>query len=221
MGDFVKRRSRFLPVAARKWMAPGAAREAALLQFQLYCDLGLGDGQLIWRERQFQASLIRYIDTKHRHVGALCFHVPLELLRRDTHTAGMFHSLGARAGVADIVMLVPRGAYHGLVMELKVAPKRPTDSQCTFLAAARANGYAACWTDKFSTAIALIDAYLALPERALLRELATPAIEELPHEFRRPRHEKHQAHRSGTRHAQLADHAPTIANGVTRTLINR
>lgn len=214
MGNPVKRRrSRFLPNAARKWVGTDAAVETALQQYQLYCDLGLGDEPIIWREKQFQASVVSYIDKKYPAIGNLCFHVPLELLRRESHTAGMFHSLGARAGVADIVMLVPRGAYHGFTLELKVAPKRPTDSQCLFLSAARAQGYAACWTDKYNTALALIDAYLALPARATLRELLTPSMEDVPDEFRRHRQPRRKAHRSGQSGIEPAEHAPAVADG--------
>jgi hypothetical protein len=176
---------RWLPKAALKWVDGSGARELVPRQHALYLNLGLGpEPGLIYRERQMQTAVVQYIDKCHPQVGSLCFHVPLELLRREEHTAGMFHALGARAGVADIVMLVPRGAYHGLLIELKVPPRRPTDSQVTFLESARAQGYAACWSDSINTVLKLIDVYLKLPPRATLAEL-TPQPLEADHELRR------------------------------------
>jgi hypothetical protein len=169
---------RWLPKAAQHWVDGSGARDLVPRQHALYVNLGLGEENVLWRERQFQALVIEYIDRQHSHVGVLCFHVPLELLRREKHTAGMFHALGARAGVADVVMLVPRGAYHGFTLELKVPPRRPTLTQCVFLEKAREAGYAACWVDSVNTALKLIDAYLSLPARARLAELNPPPSEE-------------------------------------------
>jgi len=176
---------RWLPKAARQWVDGSGAVVLLQRQHALYMNLGLGKEQnIIWRERQFQALVIEYIDRRYPQIGSLCFHVPLELLRREKHTAGMFHALGARAGVADVVLLVPRGAYHGLLIELKVPPRRPTETQCNFLELARAQGYAACWSDSINTVLKLLDVYLSLPPRASLAEL-TPQPLEADHEFRR------------------------------------
>jgi hypothetical protein len=176
---------RLLPKAALKWVDGSGAVDLLPRQHALYINLGLGpEPGLIYRERQMQTAVVQYIDKCHPMVGPLCFHVPLELLRREHHTAGMFHALGARAGVADVVMLIPRGAYHGLVIELKVPPRRPTDSQVHFLELARAQGYAACWSDSLNTVLKLIDVYLALPPRATLAELNPQPLEE-NHELRR------------------------------------
>jgi len=176
---------RWLPKAALKWVDGSGAVELVARQHALYLNLGLGEEQsIIWRERQFQAIVVEYIDKRYPSIGSLCFHVPLELLRREKHTAGMFHALGARAGVADVVLLVPRGAYHGLLIELKVPPRRPTDSQCNFLEAARREGYAACWSDSINTVLRLLDVYLKLPPRATLAELTPQPLGE-GHELRR------------------------------------
>jgi hypothetical protein len=187
---------RWLPKAALKWVDGSGAVDLLPRQHALYMNLGLGpEPGLIYRERQMQKAAVEYIDKCYPQIGPLCFHVPLELLRREEHTAGMFHALGARAGVADIVMLIPRGVYHGLLVELKVPPRRPTDSQVNFLELARAQGYAACWTDSVNTVLKLIDVYLKLPPRATLAELNPQPLEE-NHELRRSTKARRQAHRT-------------------------
>ena len=159
---------RWLPKAALKWVDGSGAVDLLPRQHALYMNLEIPDEPLRATERGMQATIIQYIDKAYPQIGPLCFHVPLELLRREHHTAGMFHALGARAGVADIMMLIPRGAYHGLLVELKVPPRRPTDTQVKFLELARAQGYAACWSDSINTVLRLIDVYLRLPPRAVL-----------------------------------------------------
>ena len=176
---------RWLPKAALKWVDGSGAIDLLPRQHALYMNLGLcPEPGLIYREQQMQKAVVQYIDNAYPQIGSLCFHVPLELLRRENHTAGMFHALGARAGVADVVMLVPRGCYHGLVIELKVPPRRPTETQVHFLELARAQGYAACWSDSINTVLKLIDVYLQLPPRAALAELNPQPLEE-NHELRR------------------------------------
>jgi len=183
----------FLPKAARKWVDGSGAVDLIPRQHALYLNLGIPNERLVASERGMQACIVEYIDKCHPQVGPLCFHVPLELLRRETHTAGMFAALGARAGVADIVMLVPRGAYHGLLVELKVPGRRPTNTQVIFLELARAQGFAACWSDSINTVLKLIDVYLKLPPRATLAEL-TPKPLEATHEHRRRTKTRAEAH---------------------------
>lgn len=204
-----RRNSAFRPKIAKHFMYESGGLDIKGMQGALYVDLKCDGKPITWHESEFQASVISYIDKKYPKLARLCFHVPLELLRAQGHTnAGIFHSLGTRAGVADIVFLKPSGAYHGLVLELKVAPRRPTISQLEFLAAAREHGYAACWTDKYDTALRLIDAYLSLPPRALMREL-TASPQEVINELRRHQ-STDEAHRHRAQSTQLAVDARAI-----------
>ncbi len=50
---------------------------------------------------------------------------------------------GAKSGVPDIVLPVPRGGYAGLFIELKVGDNKPTANQKAWLEALRALGYMA------------------------------------------------------------------------------
>ena len=183
-----RRKNRFgkLPRAARKWVDGSGAVDLIARQSALYLNLGLppDNPKQTYYERAMQKAAVQYIDHVYPQIGSLCFHVPLELLRHEDRSAAFFSGIGTRAGVADLVMLVPRGAYHGLVIELKVPPRRPTENQVKFLEAARAQGYAACWSDSLNTVLKLIDVYLTLPPRAELLELTRKSMEE-PHEHRR------------------------------------
>jgi hypothetical protein len=203
----------FLPKAAQKWVDGSGAIVLVARQQALYVNFDLGPESAVhtYYERAMQKAVVQYIDKRYPAIGNLCFHVPLELLRRDDKSAGMFHALGARAGVADIVMLVPRGCYHGLVIELKVPRRRPTDNQCRFLESARANGYAACWSDSLNTVLKLIDVYLSLPPRAALAELSSNPVEQ-PNELSR-RTESREADRPGTQSAVLARHEGAAGRG--------
>ena len=40
---------------------------------------------------------------------------------------------GLKKGVLDVVLLLPRGKYHGLLIEMKVKPNKPTAEQLDFL----------------------------------------------------------------------------------------
>ena len=55
--------------------------------------------------------------------------------------------MGARPGVSDIFLPVPRGRHHGLWIELKVGKTRMRDSQIEFQIDMAEQGYltAACW----------------------------------------------------------------------------
>jgi hypothetical protein len=201
---------RFKPKAA---LTPEQAQASYLRAEALYVLLSSRDEIPFASEQQFQGSLMTYIDRRHPIASALTFHVPLELLRRDDYTAGLFHRLGARAGVADVVMLLPRGAYHGLTLELKVPKRRPTESQLNFLEKTRSNGYASAWTDSFDSAVYLIDAYLALPTRAQIAELM-PRTLEASHEHRR-RRKASQANRPDPSTTEPAADAGAVADGAT------
>jgi hypothetical protein len=199
---------RYKPLRA---LTPEQAKASAERADALYLSLSKRQEIPFANEQQFQSSLMEYIDRKYAAVAVLAFHVPLELLRRDEYSAGLFHRLGARGGVADLIWLLPRGVYHGLVLELKLPKRRPTESQLAFLEAARACGHASCWTDSFDTAAYLIDAYVALPARAQIAELMPHSVEKT-HEHRR-RRKARQADRPDSSAIEPARDARATDNG--------
>lgn len=89
------------------------------------------------------------------------YHVPNEG-KRGKKAAGMAKALGLKAGVPDLILDYPKGIYHGLRIEMKVLPNRPTQSQLEWLNRMQDAGYftAICYDSE--SAIALIAAYIKL-----------------------------------------------------------
>lgn len=73
-----------------------------------------------------------------------------------------FKAMGYRKGTTDMLILEPRGIYHGLLLEVKkVGGQLSQDgSQASFLIAADARGYKAVCCMGYDIAVKTIDAYL-------------------------------------------------------------
>lgn len=69
---------------------------------------------------------------------------------------------GLKRGVPDVWLPVPRGRYHGLVLEMKWGRNRPTAQQTWWLGQLTTQGWctAVCWSTE--AAIGMISDYLAL-----------------------------------------------------------
>ena len=79
---------------------------------------------------------------------------------RNKATAARLKATGTLAGVSDLILLVPRGGYHGICLEMKAPGGRVSPAQKAFLAFEQRQGYCAvvCY-DRFE-AIKTIIAYL-------------------------------------------------------------
>jgi hypothetical protein len=78
---------------------------------------------------------------------ALLFAVPNGEARSEI-TGAKLKRMGAKAGVPDLFLPVPRGGYAGLWIEMKYGKNKPTREQTWWLEQLRAQGYrvAVCWT---------------------------------------------------------------------------
>jgi len=79
-------------------------------------------------ESQIQIACVRWFYYQHRDLEGLLFAVP-NGGRRGKVEAGIMKAEGVYAGVADLLLLVPRGPFHGLAIEMKTAKGRLSDSQ--------------------------------------------------------------------------------------------
>ena len=71
---------------------------------------------------------------------------------------------GLMVGWPDYQLLVPRGSYHGMMLEIKAPKKKPTPEQLTILAALSDQGYHAQWAAGFDDCWAIVENYMQLGE---------------------------------------------------------
>lgn len=83
--------------------------------------------------------------------------------KRGRVEAARMKGMGVRPGVSDYLLPVPRGAFHGLWLELKAGDNKPTTEQREWLEKMQRQGYAAYWATGFDEARAVFRWYLALP----------------------------------------------------------
>ncbi|WP_263079516.1 VRR-NUC domain-containing protein [Endozoicomonas sp. Mp262] len=69
---------------------------------------------------------MRWLHTMHPGVFVYVFHPP-NGGKRDKATAGKLKAMGVKPGVPDVFCMLPRGGYHGLVVEYKATP--PNDAE--------------------------------------------------------------------------------------------
>lgn len=70
---------------------------------------------------------------------------------------------GRKPGVPDVWLPIPRGRFHGCVIEMKVKPNRPSDEQRRWLAMLETVGYSVHVCYSAGEASDALLAYLALP----------------------------------------------------------
>ena len=100
-------------------------------------------------EHQEQALLVSTFRLKYPEAAGLLFAVP-----NGAHLAGgkaqrarqmaALKAEGLMVGAADLVLLVARGGYHGLVAEMKIPGNDLSAEQVAFMARAAAAGYYDC-----------------------------------------------------------------------------
>lgn len=117
-------------------------------------------------EHQLQASIIAEVDyraNQDERWGRV-FAVP-NGGHRNKATAGKLKAEGVRAGVPDLLLLLPSRGFHGLAIELKVGRNHETSEQADWLLWLRNHGYMTRIVhDNPADAIKLIEWYLGAAE---------------------------------------------------------
>ena len=132
-------------------------------------------------ETMIQAALVDYC--RYRKVDPYLLHIPnqqplfgiLHALRKNLSKSikirlnrqiwGYWTTLkkiGFQQGVSDLFLSLPRGDFHGLWLEVKNFPNKPTIVQKEFLERMRKVGYAAHVIDDIEKGIKIIKSYLSL-----------------------------------------------------------
>lgn len=107
-------------------------------------------------ESTIQTACVRWFRYAHRDLARLLFAVPNGGARTAT-TARILKAEGVVAGVADLLLLTPRGGYSALAVEMKTVKGRQSDHQRAWQQAAEQLGgvkYVICRSvDDFITAV--------------------------------------------------------------------
>lgn len=107
-------------------------------------------------EQALQKLVVQHIELAYP--GLLFFHVPNSSGNRGAHLGGILKSMGVKAGVPDLVVILPHGV--AAFIELKAGKGRLTDNQAIFRERAEALGCP--WTEARSLpeVAGILDAWL-------------------------------------------------------------
>lgn len=94
-------------------------------------------------EGKIQAACYQYFWNNYPQYRGLYFAVPNENNRADSNaiTGAIRRSMGVYHGVADTLLLISRGQYHGLCIEYKDEKGRQSEHQKTWQKLVEAQGY--------------------------------------------------------------------------------
>lgn len=94
-------------------------------------------------EGRIQAECYQYFWNNYPRYRGLYFAVPNENTRSDSNiiSGAQRKAMGVYHGVADTLMLIPRGRYHGLAIEYKDAHGRQSVHQVAWQALVENQGY--------------------------------------------------------------------------------
>jgi hypothetical protein len=109
-----------------------------------------------------QAALIEWAAANQYRIPelAMLFAVPNAGKRR-RGAAGRMIAEGLKAGVPDLILLVARKGYHGLLIEMKTETGKVSQAQHDWLVALQKQGYYAKVCRSFEAAREMIEIYLA------------------------------------------------------------
>lgn len=115
------------------------------------------------KETNLQQQFVRWFATQYSkefESGAL-FSIPNQG-KRSRANASRMKAEGMVAGVSDMILLVPRGEFHGAVIEFKRPGEKPRKGQTDWLTERYKDGYMVCVFDDIDLAIATIVGYMKL-----------------------------------------------------------
>lgn len=116
-------------------------------------------------EHTEQVALIQWFRLQHKKYAKCLFSIP-----NGAHLAGdarlraikmnNLKASGLVPGVSDLMLMIPKGSYHGLFLEMKVKGGKLSDSQKEFMTVATLMGYQAVVCYGFDEAKDAITEYL-------------------------------------------------------------
>ncbi len=91
-------------------------------------------------EDSLQMACVRWFSLQYPDLAILLHHSP-NGGKRNAAEAARFKAMGVRAGFPDLVLMIARGPYHGLMVELKTSKGRQSEHQANYQRAVEAQGY--------------------------------------------------------------------------------
>lgn len=111
-------------------------------------------------EHDLQAACVRWFRLAHPRL-ALCLVAVPNGGRRDAVTGAKLKAEGVVAGVSDLLLLVPRGKYHGLCIEMKTPKGRQSEAQRQWQREMERQGYKYALIRSFDAFMQEVGGYLA------------------------------------------------------------
>lgn len=119
-----------------------------------------------FEESNTQIACFEFFALAYPKLRPLFFAVP-NGGNRNLREAARMKREGVTAGVADALLLVSRGPYHGLAVEFKTATGRQSPEQKKFQAAAEQQDYKYEICRNFDNFRVIVENYLSLPQMTL------------------------------------------------------
>ena len=115
-------------------------------------------------EGRIQAECYQYFWNTYPQYRGLYFAVPNENSRADSNaiTGAVRRAMGVYHGVADTLMLIPRGKYHGLAIEYKDEDGKQSKYQIAWQALVESQGYMYRLCRSLAQFREIVDGYLNL-----------------------------------------------------------
>lgn len=114
-------------------------------------------------ESALQSECVKWFRLQYPEYAGVFFSVPNGGLR-NRGTAIRMKREGLLPGVSDLLLLVPKGQYHGLCIEMKHGKGRQTKHQKTFQESVEEQGYKYVVTSGFMSFAKEIGEYLRSTE---------------------------------------------------------
>jgi hypothetical protein len=112
-------------------------------------------------EHDEQVAVIDWYRKQYPTLKYCLFAIPNGGLRH-IRVAMTLKKEGVLSGVSDMFLMVPRGTFHGLFIEMKTAKGKVSDNQQKFLDIARSQGYEAIVCYGFEDAKNKIKKYFSI-----------------------------------------------------------
>jgi len=112
-------------------------------------------------EDDIQAACITWFDYQYPKLSKLLFHIP-NGGKRNIREAARLKKQGVRSGVSDLILLIPKGIFHSLCIEMKSESGKLTDNQKEWLKEAENYNNCIAVCNSFDSFRNEIESYLRL-----------------------------------------------------------